>query len=240
MRLSGLNSEILRFIIENGFQPGDQLPTIQAISRTMDVSVSKMREALEVARALGALEIKPGRGTRVADYTFAPAVTLSALYAIGLDRENFEHLRLMRNAIEIQFWEQAVCNLTADDITALRGLIAAAFQQLEQQPIQVPVREHRQLHMTIFYKLDNPFVHGMLEAFWEAYEAFGLHLYYDISYHRTVWDYHARIIDAVAGGDIEASRCLLVEHMNLLDTRPRPEPTASPGLTLDQRALFFE
>ncbi len=56
----------------------------------------------------------------------------------------------------------------------------------------------------------------------------------------TVWNYHERVVDAIEAGDVEASRHLLVEHMNLLDTRTRQQPDAPPGLTLDQRALFFE
>ena len=240
MRVASLNSEFLRFIVENGYKPGDQLPTIQEISQAMNVSVAKTREALEVARALGLLEIKPGRGTRVAPYCFAPAATLSALYAIGLDKRNFAHLTRLRDALEIHFWGEAVDLLTAEDIGKLRGLIAAAVRQLERQPIQVPADEHRTFHMTIFARLDNPFVQGTLEAFWEAYEAFGLNLYQDLSYHRTVWSYHERIVDAIEAGDVEASRRLLVEHMNLLDVRPRPEGDKAFPSSLDQRAWFFE
>src|SRR5512141_512433 len=85
LRFSGLQSDILRFIIENGYKPGDKLPTIQTISKTLGISIAKMREELEIARALGIVEVKPGRGTRVLDYDFAPLATLSALYAIGQD-----------------------------------------------------------------------------------------------------------------------------------------------------------
>ena len=219
MRLSAIENEILRFIVEKGYQPGDPLPTIQEVSGELGVSVAKTRESLEIARALGILEIKPGRGTRVLHYDFGPAVALSALYAIGQDGANFAHLRETRNALEIQFWPDALQTLRVEDIATLRVLIGAAERQLDHQPTQVPFAEHRDYHMTIFSRLDNPFVHGILHAFWEAYEAFGLHLYRDLSYHRTVWDYHRRIVDAIEAGSVDGSRRLLIEHMNLLGAR---------------------
>lgn len=219
MRLAAIDNDILRFIVENGYRPGDPLPTIQEIGEALGVSVAKTRESLEIARALGILEIKPGRGTRVLDYDFSQAVVLSSLYAIGLDGTHFAHLREVRNALEIQFWPEVIQYLTAEDIATLRQLIKEAGRQLEQEPTQVPFIEHRAFHMTFFARLDNPFVQGILVAFWEAYEAFGLHLYRDLSYHKTVWDYHRRIVDAIEQGNLETSRRLLVEHMNLLGAR---------------------
>ena len=219
MRVSAIQNDILRYIVEKGFQPGDPLPTIQQISKELGGSVAKTRESLEIARALGIVEIKPGRGTSLLSYDFSPAVVLSSLYAIGLDAENFAHLRELRNAVEMQFWNEAVSLLQEEDIETLRQHIEGAAEQLQREPVQVPFHEHRTFHMLIFSRLDNPFVQGVLVAFWEAYEAFGLHLYFDLSYHQTVWTYHRRIVDAIEQGEFDRSRDLLVEHMNLLGTR---------------------
>ncbi len=238
VRFSALQNEVLRYILENGYHPGDPMPTIQEMAQTLGVSVAKTRESLEIARALGVVEIKPGRGTRVAAYRFAPAATLSALYAIGQNGLHFTHLREVRNALEIHFWEEAVRSLEPEDLIRLRGLIATASRLLQRQPIQVPAAEHRQFHMTIFAHLENPFVLGILEAFWEAYEAFGLNLYRDLHYHRTVWDYHERIVDAIEAGEVETSRRLLVEHMSLLSTRPLPSPVTTSAT--NQHTASFE
>jgi DNA-binding FadR family transcriptional regulator len=219
LRFSSLQSEFLRFILEAGYGPGDRLPTIQSISKTLGISVAKMREELEIARALGIVEVKPGRGTRVVEYRFTPVATLSALYAIGQNSDHFEHLRQLRNALESAFWAEAVGQLQPADIAALRALIASAQDRLASQSIQVPASEHRAFHLTIFSRLDNPFVIGIIEAFWEAYEAFGLNLYFELDYHHKVWDYHEQIVNAIAAGDIEGSRRLMVEHMNLLGRR---------------------
>ena len=225
MRLTALRSDILRFIVKAGYQPGDPLPTIREISDQTDTSVAKTRESLEIARALGMVDIKPGRGTRVAQYTFTPAVTLSSLYAIGQDAANFEHLRQMRIALEVTFWEEAVAELTTEDCSDLRNLIEQARAHLEGPSVQIPGTEHRDFHLKMFSRLDNPFVQGVLEAFWIAYDAFGLNLYADLKYHHNVWDYHARIVDALESGDIQRGGELLSEHMNLIRHRPSGSET---------------
>ena len=101
----------------------------------------------------------------------------------------------------------------------MRGLVAAAQAKLSQQRIQIPSPEHRELHLTIFRRLNNPFVVGLLEAYWDAYEAVELNTYADIHYLQQVWDYHARIVDAIEAGDIALGKRLLVEHMQLLSHR---------------------
>ena len=237
MRLPALRSDILRYIVENEHQPGEKLPTIQQISQELGTSVAKTRESLEVARALGVVAIKPGRGTEVAEYHFTPAVTLSALYAIGLDFARFEELRQMRNAIEVYFWEEAVRCLNKGKIARLWALIESANERLSRTPLQVPAGEHRQFHLLIFAGLNNSFVFGMLESYWDVYEAFGLNMYADLDYLQQVWGYHERMVDAIEAGDIEASRRLLVEHMNLLGDR---DLTQNPAQTPDTGRFLFE
>jgi DNA-binding FadR family transcriptional regulator len=233
VRRSPIKSILLTYILENGFKPGDLLPTIHELSKVLGVSVAKMREELEIARTLGIVEVKPGRGTRIVEYSFAPLVSLSALYAIGQDSQHFEQLRQVRNALEAAFWDQAVHRLMPEDIAQLKAIIASAQDRLARSPIQVPANEHRDFHLTLFSRLENPFVQGIMEAFWDAYEAFGLNLYFELDYHRSVWEYHEQIIKAIDAKDIEHSRRLLVEHMNLIQRRGQSE-------IINSQAIRFE
>jgi len=211
-----LDSDILRYIVEHELRPGDRLPTIPELSQELGVSVSKIREEMAVARALGVVQIRPRSGTQVQDFSFGPAATLSVLYALHLNRAQFQEFAKLRKSIELGFWREAVCQLTPDDIAHLRDLVVRARQKLTWVPIEVPFPEHRSLHLTFFKHLENPFVQGLLEAYWTAYEAYGLALYADLSHHREVWDYHERMVECIARGDIDASYQALKEHMMLL------------------------
>ncbi len=239
MPTAQLDSAILDYIVRHHLLPGDRLPTIPELSLELGMSVSKVREELAIARALGLVQIKPRTGMQVQEFTFAPAATLGVTYALGLSRAHFYHFARLRANLELSFWHEAVSQLTPADINDLRGLVAAARLKLHHVPIEVPFNEHRRLHLTFFKHLDNPFVQGILEAYWTAYEAFGLALYAELSYHHEVWDYHERMVEYVACGDFDAGHQALREHMQLLRYQPDDVGSASPS-DLKQPARLSE
>ncbi len=213
------DANFLNFIAERGFKPGDRIPSLDEISSELKISVGKLREQLEVARALGLVEVKPRAGIRLADYSFLPAVRASLLFAVGSDPENFEAFSSLRTQLENAFWHESVSRLTPDDQQHLQHLVQQAWAKLNGEPIQIPHAEHRDLHLTIFNRLPNPFVRGLLEAYWEAYEAVGLSRYSDYKYLQAVWTHHERIVQAVARGDVDEGHRLLIEHTSLLRHR---------------------
>jgi DNA-binding FadR family transcriptional regulator len=189
----------------------------------MGVSVSKVREDLAVARTLGFVQIKPRTGIQVQEFNFAPAATLSVMYALGMDQTHFQEFAQLRKHVELSFWHEAVVQLTPEDVAYLRQLVNCAREKLNRIPVEVPYHEHRLLHLTFFKHLQNPFVQGILEAYWAAYKAFGLGLYAELSYHREVWDHHERMVVCVAQGDFDGGHRALSEHMSLLRYRPEPD-----------------
>ena len=225
MKTTGLNSELLRYIASNGFHSGDRLPALDELSGQLGISVGKLREQLEVARSLGVVEVRPKTGTRLADFDFLPAVRQSLLLALAHDRARFESFSDLRNHVESGFWHEAVRALQPSDIERLHTLIRDAMAKLNGHPIHIPHAEHRELHLTIFSRLNNPFVKGILEAYWEAYEAVELHMFADYAYLREVWTYHEQMVQAIAEGDFDRGLTALIEHTRLLRYREHPAPT---------------
>jgi DNA-binding FadR family transcriptional regulator len=223
------NYRFLQYLVDyfdettpDGEEP--HLPSLEFISKELKVSIAGLREQLEVARALGLVEVKPRTGIRRLPYTFYPAVWQSLSYAIARDRTAFESFSLLRNHIEASFWHEAVTCLLSEDHEYLMNLVKSAQQKLNGERrfrIQIPHEEHRQLHLRIFSRLDNPFVLGLLEAYWQAYEEVGLSDYADYEYLREVWDYHAKMVDGICRGDFEAGYNALIEHKDLLFQRPQ-------------------
>ena len=203
-------------------QQSSHLPSLMQLSKELGVSVAILREQLEVAEAIGLVEVRPRTGIRRLPYSFAPAVQQSLAYAIALDGNNFDAFADLRNRIEASFWYDAVQHLTLEDHDQLKQLMVRAWNKLRGNPVQIPHEEHRQLHLCIFRRLDNPFVLGILEAYWEVYEAVGLNVYTDIKYLNHVWDYHQQMVDAICRKDFEAGHISLIEHNNLLYLRLSP------------------
>ncbi len=213
-------SEFLRYLANHTEAEAKGLPALTELSRELGVSVASLREQLEVARALGLVEVRPRTGTRRLPYTFGATVRQSLRYALALDENHFQQFSDLRNHIETAYWDEAVQTLTDEDKEELRGLIARAQAKLAGTPVQVPHEEHRQFHLLIYSRLDNPFVTGLLEAYWDAYEAVGLHVYAgSIDYLNTVWNYHAQMVKSICSGNIKAGREALVKHIELLAQR---------------------
>ncbi len=228
MNLSELDSDFLRYIVGKGYKPGDRVPSLNEVSEALGISVGKLREQMEVARTLGLVDVKPRTGIRVEEYDFLPAVRFSLLFALANDAKQFEGFGALRNHIEASFWHEAVALLTEQDKRDLQDLMKSAWAKLNGRAIQIPHSEHRELHLTIFRRLDNPFVQGLLEAYWEAYEAVELNLFSDYEYLREVWTYHQRIVDSIIEGKPDVGQGLLKEHANLLRHRVSPETQAKP------------
>ena len=160
-----------------------------------------------MARALGLVEVRPRTGTRRRPFTFTPAVRQSLRYALAVNDGNFRKFAELRNHVETAYWDEAARQLTRDDKEELKILIQRAQEKLGGTPIQVPHEEHRRLHLLIYSRLDNPFVSGILEAYWDAYEAVGLNMYAGgMDYLNEVWEYHATMVESICDGNYETGR----------------------------------
>jgi DNA-binding FadR family transcriptional regulator len=215
-RLSPDISEFLRYLasheeVKNG------IPSLKKLSIELGVSLASLREQLEVARALGLVEVRPRLGTKRRDYSFTPAVRQSLGYALALNDGHFRKYSDLRNHVESAFWYEAVQKLTDADKHDLKNLVARAWEKLHGSPIQVPHEEHRNLHLKIYSRLENPFVTGILEAYWDAYEAVGLNVFAGgYEYLQEVWQYHQKMVEAICAGNYEAGYQALITHTDLL------------------------
>jgi DNA-binding FadR family transcriptional regulator len=213
-------TEFLECLIERT-SPGDRMPAIPELANQLGISTSKLREQLEVARALGLVEVRPKTGIKVLPYSFGDSLRVSLQFALALDRSYFDQIGELRNHIEAAFWHEAVGLLTDEDKASLQELVRSAWAKLRGQPVRIPHAEHRDLHLTIYSRLQNEFVTGLLESYWEAYEAVGLALYTDYSYLEQVWRYHEQMVKAILANDLEAGYHALIVHTDLLQQRPR-------------------
>jgi DNA-binding FadR family transcriptional regulator len=212
-------SEFLRYLAAHE-EDETNLPALADLSAELGISVAGLREQLEVARALGLVDVRPRTGIRRLPYKFAPAVRKSLFYALALDQAYFEAFAELRKNIEAAFWHQAVAKLTEGDWDSLQSLMSRAWNKLRGTPVQIPHEEHRQLHLMVYSRLDNPFVLGIIEAYWDAYEAVGLNVYTDYNYLQEVWQYHQKMVDAICAGEVEVGYKALLDHTDLIYHRP--------------------
>lgn len=219
-RVSPNISEFLRYLASHP-EADDKLPSLNDLSRELNISLASLREQLEVARALGFVDVRPKTGTRRLKYSFTPAIRQSLGYALALNNEHFRKFAEMRNHLEAAYWFEAVSLLNEEDKKDLNNIITRAWEKIRGTPVQVPHEEHRKLHLSIYSKLDNPFVIGVLEAYWESYEAVGLNVFAGgYEYLQEVWQYHQTMVESICTGNFEVGHEALIRHTDLLYHRP--------------------
>src|SRR5512140_861368 len=107
-------SEFMRYLASHP-EAESGLPSLNELSRELGISLAGLREQLEVARALGLVEVRPRTGTRRRPFSFAPAVNQSLGYAVVLNHTLFDRFAQLRNHIETAYWDEAVRLLTHED-----------------------------------------------------------------------------------------------------------------------------
>ncbi len=217
-----LDYQFLQYLIEKKLEPGDRVPSLSDLSIELGVSVGKLREQLEVARLLGYVSVRPRLGIRREPYDFYPAANASMMFGLATGEASFHQISELRQLLETNMWLQAVTCLTQADKDHLRHLVTQAWDKLHGTPAHIPNGEHRKLHLTIFGRLENPFVIALLKTYWDTYEKTELTRFADYGYWLKVWDYHERIVDAICQGEYDNGQKLLVEHFQLLPTVTMP------------------
>ena len=221
----GFSSELLSYLVERNLSAGERLPSTEKLAEELGISLGKLREQLEVARELGLVEIKPKVGVTINAFSFFHSIRTGMRYAVLQSPKLFMQIGEVRNHIEASFWREAVERLQEPDKRYLQQLIEQAWEKLEGDPIQIPHLEHRELHLTIFSRLENVFVRGLIEAYWDAYEAVGLNLYADYAYLKVVWEYHTQMVEAILEDRVEEGFRILVKHSEMISQRDDLTPS---------------
>lgn len=223
MALDVSSHSILKYIVDNDLagctDDATKLPSMGTLAKELGVSRGKLREDMITAQAFGVIDMRPGDGTYIKPFDFYSAIRPLVLYSVICDRQNFDRFYRLRAQLEVAFWEQAVSRLEPSDLEELERVLLSAGQKLGGNPVEIPHKEHREFHLLIYDRLDNPFVQGLLRAYWDAYEAVGLHRYFDLSYYELMWSSHKKMTRAISTGQVQEGREVLIRHFTLLEDR---------------------
>ncbi|HWS24750.1 MAG TPA: FCD domain-containing protein [Anaerolineales bacterium] len=226
MQNQSILSEFLQYLAHYPADT-DSLPPLNVISKEIGISVASLREQLEVAKALGFVEVRPRTGIRKIGFNYLPSVLLGLQYALAEDAAKFNLFADLRQKIESAYWFEAVELLDENDKQDLLRLLNNAKRKLYGSPIQIPHEEHKHLHLTIYSKLNNPFVNGILEAYWASYELIGLNFFTDLDYLVTVWNYHEKMVVCIINNDFKQGYQAMREHTDLLGSLLTHKPNTS-------------
>lgn len=194
------------------------LPPLTELSKELGVSVASLREQLEVARAFGLVEVRPRTGITINDYSFRPAAARSFLYSVKLDQGYFTQLTGLWKSVEMSFIRPVLQKLSEDGISKITEIVNKANNKIHSTPAQIPHEEERSLHEYLFEKSGNQFVFGIVEAFWDTYEAVGLNIYTSYDWLEEKWGSYLAFANALARGDFSEGEIVWDKILQVFDT----------------------
>ena len=220
-------SQLLNYLVNIPDSSGSRIPPLNELSKELQISIATLREQLEVARVLGIVEVKPKTGIHKNNFSFYQAIKPGLDYAVMDDVTNFQHFAGLRKHLESAYFVEAAQSLSLAELNSLENLVQSALSKIEGSPIQLPNEEHRDFHMKIFANIENPFLQGLLETYWDLYHFHDFEYFPDHDYLLRVWHYHMRIIEQVKNRNFTQALALLIEHMDLLKQREKVVPRLS-------------
>jgi DNA-binding FadR family transcriptional regulator len=115
--------QMKRNILEGLWPPGSKLPSESELIATFDVSRVSVRSAVQRLRGLGIVVTHQGKGTFVIKDLEQHGLLNDNHPIMHLSQEEFEDMRVFREAVEFRCMELAVVNATSDDIALLEAAL---------------------------------------------------------------------------------------------------------------------
>lgn len=115
--------QMKRNILEGLWPPGSKLPSESELIATFDVSRVSVRSAVQRLRGLGIVVTHQGKGTFVIKDLEQHGHLNDNQPIMHLSQEEFEDMRVFRQAVEFRCMELAVVNATDDDIALLEAAL---------------------------------------------------------------------------------------------------------------------
>ncbi|UOQ86277.1 FadR/GntR family transcriptional regulator [Gracilibacillus salinarum] len=152
-------TEIQRLIKEDGYLPGDKLPSERQLSVQLNAARSSVREALRAIELLGIIDTRQGEGTYLRNYQTYQAVGLLASFVLQ-DSKTQSELAEAKQVLE----DHVISSMTATD------------QQIEQltEIINDQALTDEEKHHRFFSVFFEAYGNQLLLKIWRLMEDFSL------------------------------------------------------------------
>lgn len=202
---------IRKLIVEQGFGPGDVLPSQRDLALQLGVSRASLREALSSLSALGVISVQPGKGVFVQAVEPPPAVSgVSWPFAAHASPVDIFQLRY---ALEGFAAGLAAVTLSADELDALEDNVAAMRDELRAGDFDAAARLDFEFHRRILLASGNQAMLSILTASAELFLESQKLPFIRAERAMETWQEHRKILRALARRASGAAQKAMQEHV---------------------------
>lgn len=198
-------------ILAGELKPGDRLPPEKALSESLGLSRSSLREAVKALEIIHVLDVRRGDGTYVT--SLEPAMLLSAMSFVADIHRDSSVLELfaVRELLEPAAAAMAAARVTPADVARLRSLLGEVGVGT---PVDDLVAHDLIFHRSICELSGNGYLTSLLDSLsgstlrarvWRG-------LTEDGAIAHTLTE-HLAIVQALESGDAELVRCEVAAHV---------------------------
>ncbi|WP_248742353.1 MULTISPECIES: FadR/GntR family transcriptional regulator [unclassified Pseudomonas] len=203
---------IRKLITEQGFGPGDALPSQRDLAVQLGVSRASLREALSSLSALGVVSIQPGKGVFVQSPVDLPRGEGTPAWPFAAQASPLEIFQL-RYALEGFAAGLAAVTLSTFDLDELEDNVAAMREQLRAGDFEAAAKLDFEFHQRILRASGNQAMLSILTASAEIFLESQKLPFIRAERAMETWQEHRKILRALARRASAAAQKAMQEHV---------------------------
>ncbi|MGY2292423.1 FadR/GntR family transcriptional regulator [Pseudomonas sp. SDO528_S397] len=199
---------IRKLIAEEGFGPGDALPSQRDLAQQLGVSRASLREALSSLSALGEVSVQPGKGVFV-QAGEEPSTLAWPFTAQATPLDIFQ----LRYALEGFAAGLAAVTLTTGELDSLEDNVEAMRRELKAGDFEAAARLDFEFHQRILLASGNQAMVSILSASAEVFLESQKLPFIRPERAMETWQEHRKILRALARRASAAAQKTMQEHV---------------------------
>jgi GntR family transcriptional repressor for pyruvate dehydrogenase complex len=203
---------IRKLITEQGFGPGDVLPSQRDLALQLGVSRASLREALSSLSALGVISVQPGKGVFVQSLIDLPRSDSGLSWPFATQASPVDIFQL-RYALEGFAAGLAAVTLTADELDALEDNVEAMRDELRAEDFDAAARLDFEFHRRILRASGNQAMLSILSTSAEMFLESQKLPFIRPERAMETWQEHRKILRALARRASGAAQKAMQEHV---------------------------
>jgi GntR family transcriptional repressor for pyruvate dehydrogenase complex len=203
---------IRKLITEQGFGPGDVLPSQRDLALQLGVSRASLREALSSLSALGVISVQPGKGVFVQSLIDLPRSDSGLSWPFAAQASPVDIFQL-RYALEGFAAGLAAVTLTTDELDALEDNVEAMRDELRAEDFDAAARLDFEFHRRILRASGNQAMLSILSTSAEMFLESQKLPFIRPERAMETWQEHRKILRALARRASGAAQKAMQEHV---------------------------